>query len=91
MRVIGEFVIGEIKVSVFKYNERVSAKYEKYLLEQVYKFRDGSNIRNVDDIMKFSTTIEAKLNAIFDIMAQLRSDRLIELNDLGLDEFDEII
>ena len=91
MRVVGEFVIGEIKLSVFKYNERISVKYEKYLLEQVYKFRDGSNIRNVNDVMKFSETIEPRLNAIFDMMVLLRSDRLSELNSLDLEEFDEII
>lgn len=91
MRVIGEFAVGDIKVSVFKYNERISVKYEKYLLEQVYKFRDGSNIRNVNDVMKFSETIESKLNVIFDSMNQLRTDRLMELNGDGLDEFDEII
>lgn len=91
MRVIGEFVVGDIKVSVFKYNERISVKYEKYLLEQVYKFRDGSNIRNVNDVMKFSETIENKLNVIFDSMAQLRTDRIMELNGNDLDDFDEII
>lgn len=91
MRVIGEFVVGDIKVSVFKYNERISVKYEKYLLEQVYKFRDGSNIRNVNDVMKFSEAIENKLNVIFDSMAQLRTDRIMELNGNDLDDFDEII
>ncbi len=91
MRVIGEFALGDIKVSVFKYNERISVKYEKYLLEQVYKFRDGTNIRNVDDVMKFSETIQARLDAIFDAMAKLRSDRLQELDGNGLDDFDEII
>ncbi|HRO09284.1 MAG TPA: hypothetical protein PK047_10490 [Saprospiraceae bacterium] len=91
MRVIGEFVVGDIKVSIFKYNERISVKYEKYLLEQVYKFRDGSNIRNVNDVMKFSETIENKLNVIFDSMAQLRTDRIMELNGNDLDDFDEII
>ncbi len=91
MRVIGEFVVGDIKVSIFKYNERISVKYEKYLLEQVYKFRDGSNIRNVNDVMKFSEAIENKLNVIFDSMAQLRTDRIMELNGNDLDDFDEII
>ena len=91
MRVIGEFALGDIKVSVFKYNERISVKYEKYILEQVYKFRDGTNIRSVDDVMKFSETIQARLDAIFDEMAKLRSDRLQELDGNGLDDFDEII
>lgn len=91
MRIIGEFTLGEIKVSIFKYNERISVKYEKHLLEQVYKFRDGSNIRNVNDVMKFSETIEGTLNNIFESMVKLRTDRLMELNGQDEDDFDEII
>ncbi len=91
MRIIGEFVIGEIKASVFKYNERISVKYEKYLLEQVFKFRDGSNVQNVDDVKNFSANIETKLNVIFDMMAKLRAERLNELQSEALDSFDEII
>ena len=91
MRIIGEFTLGEIKVSIFKYNERVSVKYEKYLLEQIYKFRDGSNIRNVNDVMKFSETIEGSLNDIFESMVKLRTNRLMELNGQNEDDFDEII
>jgi hypothetical protein len=70
MRVIGEFDLGAVKASVFKMNERLSVKYEYQLMEQIYKFRDGSGIRSVEDIQKFSHSIEADIMSCFETMSK---------------------
>ena len=44
MRILGEFSFGSIKVTVFIYNEKVSIKFERNLVEIIFKYRDGSGI-----------------------------------------------
>ena len=52
MRIIAEFDIDGIKISVFKMDDRISAKYEYNLLEQTYKFNEDDNLRTMADIEK---------------------------------------
>ncbi|MBK8625997.1 MAG: hypothetical protein IPN86_10670 [Saprospiraceae bacterium] len=93
MRIIGEFDLDQIKVTVFVMNERLSVKYENNLLEQTYKFRDGSGIRTVEDVKKYSegeTIKEIKL--AFEKMGTIRLHGIQNLNiDSDTDKFDEII
>lgn len=42
MRIIDEINRGELKITVFKMNDRLSVKFERELSEIIYKFRDGS-------------------------------------------------
>jgi hypothetical protein len=44
MRIIDEINRGELKITVFKMNDRLSVKFERELTEMIYKFRDGSGI-----------------------------------------------
>ena len=92
MRVIGEFDAGDIKVSVFKMNERISIKFEKQLMEQTYKFRDGSTVNTLEDAKTFCSdqTIE-EINHLFVAMANNRSNSLTSMMKNQEDEFDEII
>jgi len=92
MRVIGEFDAGEIKVTVFKMNERISIKFEKNLLEQTYKFRDGSAVSTLQDAQTFcgSETIDG-INKIFDVMMATRSDALQSMIENQEEKFDVII
>ena len=41
MRIIDEFNADDVKVTVFKMNDKISIKFEYNLLEQIYKFRDA--------------------------------------------------
>ncbi len=66
MRIIGEFDHDAIKVTVFKMNEKISVKYEYNLMEQTYKFRDGSGIDTLEDVKRFSNdTVVAHIKSIF--------------------------
>lgn len=76
MRIIGEFDAGQIKVTVFKMNERVSIKLETGLLEQTYKFRDGSGVENVEQARQFcDEAFLDRVSAIFMTMATARNQR----------------
>ncbi|MBK8519177.1 MAG: hypothetical protein IPL55_23695 [Saprospiraceae bacterium] len=92
MRIIDEFDIGEIKVTVFKMNEKISIKFEYLLLEQIYKFRDGSGVDDVKDVKMFcSDETMKRINNIFNIMTSNKSESLMGMvsSDI-IDEFDTI-
>lgn len=92
MRIIGEFDLDQIKVTVFKMNERISLKFEYNLLEQTYKFRDGSGINSMEDIRNFcSQNTMTHVKEIFKNMAESRSSALSALINILEDEFDIII
>jgi hypothetical protein len=81
MRIIGEFDAGQIKVTVFKMNERISLKMETGLMEQTYKFRDGSGIENFADAQRFcSHEFIHKVNDIFTTMALARKEGFDQLH-----------
>ncbi len=91
MRIIGEFDIDQIKVTIFKMNEKVSVKFEYNLLEQTYKFRDGSGINTLDDVKIFcATPTIIKVKKIFEEMGNTRSES-IQSMDPVYKEFDIII
>lgn len=92
MRIIGEFDLDQIKVTVFKMNERISLKFEYNLLEQTYKFRDGSGISNMEDIRNYcSQNTMTHVQEIFKNMAESRSSALSSLINTSEDEFEIII
>jgi len=53
MRIVGEVEHPKYKITIFKMNERISVKIEDRLMEQIYKFRDGSGVSSPDDIKSF--------------------------------------
>lgn len=92
MRIIGEFDLDQIKVTVFKMNERISLKFEYNLLEQTYKFRDGSGINSMEDIRNYcSQNTMTQVKEIFKNMAESRSSALSSLINTSEDEFEIII
>ncbi|KXK39868.1 MAG: hypothetical protein J5I52_05815 [Saprospiraceae bacterium] len=91
MRIIGEFDLKEIKVTVFKYGERFSVKYEYNFMEQTLKFRDGSGINTYADIKTFSESIENEIVKAFDIMEKARMNGLMQFYQDNAEDFDEII
>ncbi len=93
MRIIDEFNADDIKVTVFKMNDKISIKFEYNLLEQIYKFRDGSGISSPDMVKKFCTkdTI-TEIKVIFNQMSHTRSKSLIKLFEINKENhFDTII
>lgn len=55
MRIVGEVPHPKYKITVFSMNERISVKIEDRLIEQIYKFRDGSGVNSVDEVKAFLT------------------------------------
>jgi hypothetical protein len=92
MRIIDEFELEKIKVSVFKMGERITVKFEYNLLEQSFKFRDGSGIENSQDVRLFcKPTLANKLFVNFEMMAAMRYNEMIYKANGPEEEFMEII
>lgn len=91
MRIILEFDLEDIKVTVFKMNDKISVKYEWNLLEQTLKFRDGSTIQSANDAKKFSENQVLNLKSIFEKMNEMRWIGINEMINDSHQEWDEII
>jgi len=90
MRIIAEIPHPELKITVFQMNGKLSLKLEKNLLEQTYKFRDGSGVNALADIEALLTEdFLSKVHSIFSDMAANRMDGLMSAHPE--DEFDTII
>jgi hypothetical protein len=77
MRIIGEFDADNVKVTVFSMNGRISVKFERDLMEQTYKFRDGSPVRSLEDVRKFcGSETMAQIHQLFGQMHLLRGTGL---------------
>ena len=73
-------------------NERISIKFEKNLLEQTYKFRDGSAIGSLEDAKTFcSDHTITEINDVFDAMSKSRSRSLNSMIENQEEKFDVII
>ena len=91
MRIIGEIPHPSFKITVFQMNARISVKIEFQLLEQTYKFRDGSGVQNLADAERFLTPdFLRECQTIFTQMEKSKLTSLMEMNQDG-EEFDEII
>lgn len=94
MRILKEFDERGIKCTVFSWNGKISVKCEKDLLEQIFKFRDGSGIDSAADAELFlDDSFFETVEHCFERMASLRFERCKNLQELkGLStEFDVII
>ncbi|MFN8339996.1 MAG: hypothetical protein U0T36_13365 [Saprospiraceae bacterium] len=91
MRIILEFDLEDIKVTVFKMDDKISVKYEWNLLEQTLKFRDGSTIQSANDAKKFSENQVLNLKSIFEKMNEMRWIGINEMINDSHQEWDEII
>ena len=80
MRIIGEIDNAKYKISVFKSGEKTIIQIEDGLNEQLYKFRDGQCVFDLDSAKEFVT--EQFLNgveSIFDDMAKLKTETIKNL------------
>lgn len=93
MRIIGYIEHPNLKITVFKMNNRLSVKFESGLYEETYKFREADKIANLGHIQnivdaEFIQTVERNLAAMHQAkMAALNRYLPPEEED----EFEEII
>lgn len=93
MRIIGELPHPTMKITVFKMGDKLSIKFEKHLLEQIYKFREGSSsLETFEDVVKaFSDATLSRVESILDNMDTIRFDCLQSMNPAVEDDFPDII
>ena len=91
MRIIGEIEHPVYKITVFSMNNKLSVKIEDQLIEQVFKFRDGSRIEKLEDIQLFLNAEFMKVvGENFALLNKARIQSLLHIQS-SEDEFDEII
>lgn len=81
MRIIDEINRGEMKVTVFKMNERLSVKFERDLTEVIYKFRDGSGFDETSYRQYLTDSLLMKLEAVLYNAAVLKNEALNQLSE----------
>lgn len=92
MRVIGDIQHPTMKITVFKHNDKVSIKFEKNLLEQIFKFRDGGAVVDLDTAKQFcSEQICTKVEDHFNAMSAVRSTGNVAMQQVEFDKFPKII
>lgn len=90
MRIIDEINRGDLKVTVFRMNERLSVKFEKDLTEIVYKFRDGSGFDEKNYKTFLSDALLMKVETVLYTASVIKNEALIALDDAE-DALPEII
>jgi hypothetical protein len=90
MRIIKEINKGSLKITVFKYQEKISIKFEKDINEIIIKFRDGSiEESNIDTFL--SEDIINKYESILDEMQKTKVEQLFLIEEEKGFEFPEIV
>lgn len=78
MRIIGYLEHPGMVVTVFKNDNKISVKFEKNLLELVFKVREDLHLSDVADVNKlFDAEFMVKIDAIFDEMTVERDKALL--------------
>ena len=52
MRIIGQIDHPNLKITVFKMDNKLSVKFESGLYEQTYKFREGEELNSFESVQK---------------------------------------
>lgn len=93
MRIIGNIDHPNMKITVFKMDNKLSIKFELGLYEQTYKFRESEYMKNVDDAGKLvDATLLGEVLKNFNNMHKAKNDalgQLVKMEEEG--EFPEII
>ncbi len=93
MRIIGYIEHPVMKITVFKDNGKLSAKFETGLFEQTYKFREMDTMKNLVDVQGLvDPEFQARVMENFQTMNQIRNQGLDRfLPKLEEEDFEEII
>ena len=81
MRINDEINRGEMKVTVFKMNERLSVKFERDLTEVIYKFRDGSGFHESSYRQYLTDSLLMKMEAVLYNATVLKNEALNQLSE----------
>lgn len=82
MRIIGYLDRPGMVVTVFKNDNKLSVKFEKNLLEQIYKIRDDMYLSDLNEIDSFfDDAFIADIEKIFDLMLNARENSLHRFQD----------
>jgi len=93
MRIIGDIEHPNLKITVFKMDNKLSVKFESGMYEQTYKFRVTDSLENMEDIKKivdapFIQSVETELIKMHQIKNEALSRSIPATEE---DEFEEII
>lgn len=93
MRIVGYIEHPNMKITVFKMENKLSVKFESGLFEQTYKFRDGEAVESLLDVQNlvdatFLKEVEQELTRMQQIKNQAIKRNSSSKNS---DEFEEII
>lgn len=89
MRIIGEIPHPKYKITILQHNGRTSVQIEHGLVQQTYKYRDGSGIESTEDVQRILTKdFLEKVDAAFIVLYEnyyesLESD--MEEDELGME------
>ncbi|MFZ1705807.1 MAG: hypothetical protein WAT79_15785 [Saprospiraceae bacterium] len=73
MRIISEMDKEGLKITIFIMNGKISIKFERDLLEQTYKFRDGSQVVDLESAIAYiDAELLKEIRTIFSSMSELR-------------------
>ena len=94
MRIIGYIEHPRLKITLFKMNNKFSAKFEIGLYEQTYKFREGTKLTDLNDLKKildpsFIAAVEKEFKRMQQ-MKHLAIERFLLSQDAD-NEFDDIV
>jgi hypothetical protein len=91
MRIAKELNHRGYKVTIMVMNGKYNIKVEKDLLEQTYKFRQGSGMDTLDRVIAaLSDSFYDGLDPLFTEMSKIRKETILD-NGRGENEFEEII
>jgi hypothetical protein len=93
MRIIGNIDHPNMKITVFKMDNKLSIKFELGLYEQTYKFRESEYMKNMEDAEKLvDATLLGEVLKNFNNMHKAKNEalgQLVKLEEEG--EFPQII
>lgn len=92
MRIEGYIEHPNMKITVFKMDNRYSVKFETANYEQTYKLRTGGLIHSLADVQNWvDDAFKNKVLQHFHTMHEVAMSRNAELSKLDKDEFEVII
>ena len=93
MRIIGQIDHPDMKITVFKMDNKLSMKFELGLYEQTFKFRESEYMKGFDDAVKLvDATFIGQVLKGFNAMHKAKNDamgQLVKMEEEG--EFPIII
>jgi hypothetical protein len=92
MRIIGDIPHPNLKITVFKMDNRLSVKFESGFNEQTFKFRTSSELQNFTDVERLvDAGFVENVEAAFTKMTAAKKEVMQRFYPRMREEFEEII